>query len=547
MGGRLVAAWAVISLAVLASCQGPSGGRTGGEPAVMDNGKTRDSDVSLTIYSSADPRGFDPAIFQGSTGSLFGQGYTDYNNSREGAFPGFAVVQDRRMLALKSGENTVQMTDVAAAIDPTTVGFVSETAPDTTTVLEQNFKFDVVSSGKLLDKYRGRPISITLGSRASGETRSVEGKLLSVDVGAIVLETADRQHPIQIINLGDQVSAIQLTDLPAGLLVKPTLELKVVAEKAGNHQTRITYQTDNVTWRADYRLVLSADEKTGDLGAWVTLVNQSGASYPQARLKLIAGDVRRFVPQSSSGAGGLFGGAGGAAATGTGFVEKEFFEYHLYTLERRTDVPDNASKQVDLFAPRRGVAVVKTLVYDRLGHTSNWSDIDVVRGNPGLFGDSDHSAVFNSKVDIYLALKNSKESGLGIPLPAGRVRVYKADPADGTPEFLGEDAIDHTPKDEEVFVRIGEAFDVVGETTLQKEEKRDGRWWPRTQTFETSIRNHKGTACHVMIRDHFVFGPGKVSESTDKVEVHDAKTFAIPVDVPANGSKKVVYTVQYAP
>ncbi|HEY8666103.1 MAG TPA: DUF4139 domain-containing protein [Tepidisphaeraceae bacterium] len=364
---------------------------------------------------------------------------------------------------------------------------------------------------------------------------AITGKLLSFDPANIV--PAEEDGSVEVLPRGD-ISSLQLAKLPGGLLTKPTLVWKVMADQAGEHRAQVSYQTDNLTWRADYSAVIAADERAVDLSAWVSIVNESGASYPDAKLKLVAGDVQRVkkpemrqeVSDSS-----LF--ANDKEKKATGFVEKSFFEYHLYTLGRTTSLPDRSTKQVELFTPRTDVPVTKTYVY--YGSLIDLGDGDNIYQDPSLGTQS------NKKVDVYLTLKNSEANHLGIPLPAGRLRAYKIDPADGHKEFIGEDVIRHTPKDEEVLIRLGSAFDIVGERR-QTAFHVDDNGHSMTETFEITLRNHKPQAVKVLVKENLFRAVNwEITECGEKWEKQDHRTIHIPLEVPADGEKKLSYTVKY--
>ncbi len=480
---------------------------------------------SVTVYSSADPAGFDPQQF-------IAQQRQGYNPGYAWQVPGFGVVKELRRIRLEAGVNELRFTDVAEFIDPTTVSFTDLTAPQATTVLEQNFQFDLVSHQKLLEKYLDREITVVVPS--GDKTETVTGKLLAAQP-LIVLQTAEG---VRVISGNHQ--QIKLGALPDGLITRPTLVWKVDAQQAGEHQIRTTYQTNGITWRSDYNLVLNAAENAADLSAWVTLMNLSGAAYPNARLKLIAGDVQRIQPPAPMGMRGMarareLDAVGGAA----GFEEKSFFEYHLYTLPRRTDIAANTTQQITLFPTARDVKVEKLLVYYGLPDAARWwftADPQIDRN----FGNQS-----NPKVDVYIRFKNDQASNLGMPLPKGKVRVYKADDADGTLEFIGEDLIDHTPKDEKVLIKIGQSFDVVGERTQTDFTLDTGRK-TMTESFRIQVRNHKEAAQKVVIKENlFRWLNWAITQSSDKFEKVDARTIHFEVDVPASGEKTVTYTAKY--
>lgn len=490
---------------------------------------------SLTVYSTADPATFDPQEFQGNA-----------RDNPNQPIPGFGVVREVRKLALARGDNQIKFTDVASAIDPTTVAFKSLTAPDATAVLEQNYEFDLVSPDKLLEKYLGKNVIINrkqdpLPGDRTRMPETIEAKLLAFTPDQLVLETNNKQLPVQLIPRNADITEIKLFDLKTGLITKPTLVWKLNTDRAGDHDVMVSYQTDNITWRADYSVSINNNETAADLSAWVTLVNQSGAAYPNAKLKLVAGDVQRLKPERAVYRNaGAFGGGGGAA--NTGFQEKSFFEYHMYTLGRPTSIPNNSTKQIELFPSKSNLPLTKTFVY--YGAPS-----PILYGQPVL--DRDVRGQSNKKVDVYLQLKNTEKNGLGIPLPAGRVRAYKRDAANnaddpaGLLEFLGEDKVDHTPKDEDVLIRIGSAFDIVGEHK-QTDFTSDQNGHVITESFEIKLRNHKTAPVTVLVKENlFRWSTWEITAISDKYTKHDSRTIHIPVDLQAGGEKTITYTVKY--
>jgi hypothetical protein len=484
----------------------------------------------LTVYSSADPAQFNP------------QDYTEAGVSNiPPSLPGYAVVREIRKIDLSAGENIVKFSDVAAGIDPTTVSFKSLTAPDSTAVLEQNYEFDLVSPDKLLKKYLDHDVIVNrrVGSQEKGaaEVESTEGTLLSYDGQQLILQTANRQLPVEIIPR-DTVSEVKLFDLQTGLITKPTLVWKIAADKAGTHDAQVTYQTSRITWRADYNLVVNKDETAADIGAWVSLINQTGASYPDAKLKLVAGDVQRLVPPQPMYHRLQMAPQSGAMAPQ--FQEKPLFEYHMYTLDRPTSLNNNSTKQIELFPTKSGIPVTKTFVYYGLPQDQRYSFA------PEPQVDRDLGQQSNHKVDTYLLFQNDQKSGLGIPLPAGRVRAYKNDEADGLAEFIGEDVIQHTPKDEQVMVRLGSAFDIVGDRKQADfKDHINDRWL--SESFEIRLRNHKKEPVHVLVKENlYRWTNWEIIKSSDKFDKIDSRTIEFPVDVPVDGEKTVTYTVKYS-
>ncbi|HSD75744.1 MAG TPA: hypothetical protein VLB75_13325, partial [Steroidobacteraceae bacterium] len=326
-------------------------------------------DTSLTIYSSARPGGVPPELYRPIQGMGIPNGL---------GVPGYALVRHERPVNLASGRSTVRFTDVAALIDPTTVQFVSLTEPETR-VLEQNFQFDLVSTQKLLLKFIDKPL--TLERIVGDEIKTLSGTLLSAADGLVLRGTDGQIYAVR------DYSNIRFPELPGGLITRPTLEWDVMAKRGGEHRTRVAYQTGGLTWWSDYNLTFSegSDANSGflDVGAWVSIINQSGASYPNARLKLIAGDVHRAEPPATRMLNKGAMEAMAAADSVAGFDEKAFFEFHLYTLGRRTTLPDNSTKQIELFDAARRVPTRKTLVYYGQGPIGYWYSDPVTDRNYG--------------------------------------------------------------------------------------------------------------------------------------------------------------------
>lgn len=488
---------------------------------------TGDDGPSVTVYSSADPGGFDPTQF-------VAQQRQGFDPNAAWQVPGYGVVKEIRKVTLVAGRNDLPFADVAEFIDPTTVSFTDLTDPTGTAVLEQNFQFDLVSPSKLLEKYLGREISHeTL--KDGVVVGNVKGKVLSVNQGQVVLQTADGLRFLSATDPG-----LRLPALPEGLISKPTLLWRLSAAKPGEHRVRTTYQTAGMTWRADYNVVLNGTDTQADIGAWVTLMNLSGASYRGAKLKLVAGDVQKIRPEptwetqmdAKPGRAKTLGESGG-------FEEKSFFEYHLYTLPRRTDVLQNTTQQITLFPAATGVNVEKVLVYYGLSDAAGW----------GFFGepqtDRDFGQQGNAKLDVYLRFKNAKENHLGIPMPKGKVRVYKQDDADGTLEFIGEDLIDHTPRDEKILVKLGQAFDVVGERT-QTDFKIDTSRKTMQESFKIQLRNHKPEPVKVVVKENlYRWTNWEITAKSDEFTAVDARTIHFDATVPPDGEKTLTYTVRY--
>jgi hypothetical protein len=444
--------------------------------------------------------------------------------------PGYAVVRHERPMELRTGRNGIKFSDVAAQIDPTTVSFASLTDPNGTRVVEQNFQFDLISTEKLLERFLDQRISVerVIGDRIE----TLEGTLLSTR-GGITLREADgsvRTLPYH--------SGVRLPQIPGGLITRPTLVWDVAAKQAGTHKTRVGYETAGIGWWADYNLTLSeAGACKLDLNAWVSILNQSGASYSDARIKLIAGDVHRAPEGKPASLAAMAKAADEMRQEADTFAEKQFFEYHLYSLGRRTTLPDNSTKQIELFPSAKNVSCEKKLVY--------YGQAGLYYGYGSVLTDRNLGFASNPKVDIYLRFKNSEDNGLGVPLPAGRMRVSKLDQDDGSLEFIGEDRIDHTPRNETLQLSMGSAFDVVG-SRRQVDFKIDSNRNMMSEEIEVKLRNSKEVPVQVIVKENlYRWTNWKITQANQPWEKQDARTIHFPVEVPANGETIVRYSVKY--
>ena len=476
---------------------------------------------SVTIYSSAQPGAVSPELYR-------------YGGQQGYQVPGYAVVRHERPIELKAGRNDVRFTDVAGLIDPTTVSFESLTDPKGTRVVEQNFQFDLVSTDKLLRKFIDR--DITVEQTRGDKLDSFTGTLLSTSGGLVLRE------PDGSVRVVSHNSGITLPSLPGGLITRPTLVWDVITKKPGKHTARVAYQTTGITWWADYNLTYSegadANSCSLNVSAWVSILNQSGASYPDAKIKLIAGDVHRAPPAAAPSARVMMKAMAEEAKDEAGFQEKTFFEYHLYTLGRASSLPDNSTKQIELFPAVTAVPCEKTLVYyGQQGFNYGFG--------PNPYTDRNLGVTSNKKVDTYLSFKNTQDNGMGIPMPSGRVRVSKLDSADGSLEFIGEDRIDHTPKNETVLLKLGSAFDVVGERR-QVDFKIDTSRNTITEEIEIKIRNRKQEPVKVIVKENlYRWTNWKIVATTQPYEKQDARTVHFPVTVPSDQEVVVRYTVRY--
>jgi len=440
----------------------------------------------------------------------------------------FALVKDRRNIDLKEGQSTVRFRDVAATIDATSVHFKSLTDPEGTAILEQNYEFDLVSADKLLTKYIDQQVSVL-----TKDGRLYEGKLLSYDAGQIVLQ--DRDGALNMVQRGENVKGIKFSSLPEGLLTKPTLVWLVNAAKGGQHLAKLSYIARSVNWKADYTAVSNADDTKVDLSGWVTITNNSGTTYPDAKIKLMAGQAvaRRDVYGWGV---DYFKQVSLLPPTTERGPEKgkAFGEYYMYTLPDASTVNNAQVKQIELINAA-GVTAKKLYIYD--GAQINWYPYQ--RSEDRFFGTQ-----ANKKVNVLIEVENRKDRGLGITLPAGKVRVYKRDDADKSLEFIGEDQIAHTARDEKIVLYVGDAFDIVGERKQTDWRKPADR--VIEEAFEIKVRNHKDQPVSVKVLEKlYRWNEWQIIEKNADFTKLDSRTITFDVDVPKDGEKVITYRVRY--
>ncbi|MGD8398030.1 MAG: DUF4139 domain-containing protein [Anaerolineae bacterium] len=436
-----------------------------------------------------------------------------------------ALVKDHRSMTLEEGLNEVRFVDVAALIDPTSVHFRSMTDPEGTVVLEQNYEYDVVGTAKLLQKYVDMEIAVV-----TQDGQEYVGTLLSGSED-VILQAADGQ--VTVLKL-EQIKEFAFPALPDGLITRPTLVWLLESAAGGSQEVEVTYLTNGVNWEANYIVVLGQDETSLDLDGWVTLDNRSGTAYEDATLKLIAGDIHRaptdgYAVEEEM----LYAEAPRAAAPQV--EERAFFEYHLYEVQRPVTVKNNQTKQIE-FVTATGVPAEKFFVYDgaQIGYRSTYSPVE----------DPSYGTASNTKVMVMVEFENGEEQGLGVPLPRGVLRVYQED-VDGSTLLIGEDAIDHTPRDEQVRLYVGDAFDIVGErvqTDFQADY--DDDWME--ESYRITLRNHKDEDVEVRVVEHlFRWSEWTILDATEDFEKLDSQTIEFRVPVEADGETEVTYTVRY--
>jgi hypothetical protein len=427
----------------------------------------------------------------------------------------FGLVRERRQVNLGKGKVELAFADVSAHIQPETVHITSLTRADALTVFEQNYRYDLLTPEKLLEKYVGKSVKVVRYNEKLGTDEAKDAEVLAVEGGTVLRID------------GEVVTGFPgryvFPNVPANLLAKPTL-VWLLGSEIEEQRVEVSYLTANLTWRADYVLVLDAEDKLGSLTGWVTLTNGTGTSFPNAELKLVAGDVNRVVPPPPPMPVMEMESMAAPSAAPSPFRQESLFEYHLYTLGRPTDLLDKETKQVSLLEAH-GVHVQKKLVF---------------RGQEYWYRSRQGEVSKNQKVSVLVTLKNSEKEGLGMPLPKGTLRVHKADKS-GAQQFVGEDSIDHTPRDEEVEVKLGEAFDVVADRK-QTEWRTLGNCVSES-SWEIALRNHKDSAEKVEVVEP-ANGDWEVVHSSHPSKKKDSTTFEFHVDVPARGETKITYRVR---
>jgi len=433
-------------------------------------------------------------------GNLFAISVTIYNND-------LALIKDKKEVTLKKGIQKIEIDNVATNIDPTSVLPKFSHSSDKIKINEQNFDYDLVNTNKLLQQYIGKDIEIEKESSGS-KKEVISGTLLAVN-GGMVLQTKDKI----ILNPQGEVS---LPKLPEGLRLKPTLSWVIDSRFEGDNNLEFTYQTSGISWVSDYIVVLADNDSSLDMTGWVTINNYSGATYNDAKLKLVAGDVNivREQPRRLYAAKNVMAvSAEQMMDEAGGFEERGLFEYHIYDLSRQTTVKNNEKKQIQLMTAQK-VPAKKKYVYN-------------------AYTDA-------GKVFTYLSFKNDKKSNLGIALPKGKVRVYKND-AEAL-EFIGEDKIDHTPENKDMDLKLGKVFDVAV-TRTQKEYKRLSST-SHQETYVIEFTNSKKEDMEIEVEENLGVS-WKITESSEKYTKKNSNVIVFKIKVPAGKTYKVSYTVKY--
>ncbi|TFG36707.1 MAG: DUF4139 domain-containing protein [Nitrospirales bacterium] len=425
------------------------------------------------------------------------------------------LVKDQRQIRLQKGEGEVRFMDVASQISPASVHIKSIIDSGSLLVLEQNYEYDLLNPQKLLDKYVGKDVKLYYENPYTEREEVVTATLLSNNGGPIFKIGNDITfgHPGRIIFPG----------VPENLISKPTLVWLLDNSLSSAQKIEASYLTNGINWRADYVLTLNDKDDMADLSGWVTIDNKSGTTYQNAKLKLVAGDVNR-VRDEYEYRDKMLRVAEAAAKAAPQFKEEEFFEYHIYTLQRPSTIKDNQTKQISLITAG-DIPVKKELVY---------------YGAKYYYYSQYGEAVSNQKIGVFVEIENKKEHNLGIPLPKGIVRVYKHD-SEGSLQFVGEDRIDHAPKDEKVRVKLGDAFDVVGSRKQTEWKKIASDTYEAA--FELSLRNHKEEDVTVKVIEP-IPGDWTMLSSSHEYTKTEAFTAEFAISVPKDKEVKLTYRVR---
>jgi len=412
------------------------------------------------------------------------------------------VIHETRTLSFEEGTGQVSFIDVPSQIDATSVGFELVDANKSVDILEQNYAYDLVSPDKIYSKYIDKDIQLF-----DKEGNIFRGTLLSYSGGAFVIKGNNGE--ITIIR-ADKVVHTDFPELPGGLITRPTLFWLYSSDFSGDADCKVSYQTGGISWNAEYVGILSDDESGLNLSGWASINNTSGATYKDATLKLVAGDIHRMPERRMQRPDAL---SETVRMSAKGFQEKDFFEYHLYTLPRKSTIANNETKQISIFEPAT-TPVEKEFLYEPQKNAT--------------------------KVRVVVQFENSDKAGLGMPLPEGRVRVFKADD-DGSMILLGEDGIDHTAEDEEIKLTVGYAFDIAAEEKVVDYQRLSNK--VTQHKYEIELRNHKESDVTITVKKN-LYGDWNMIESSHKYEKEDATTVEFTVPVKAKETVKINFTVQ---
>ena len=452
----------------------------------------------------------------------------------------FGVVRDTVSLDLKSGLSDVSYSGVTAQLEPESVILRDPSGEVALSVVEQSYRGDPVDQQRLLQMFEGETIDFY--KTLDGKEVILKGKIIR----APSLVTTKNQYGNQrqkVLEPIIEVDGQLLTQLPGiplfpslgdDSVLQPTLSWKLFADRKATVDAQLSYLTNGMSWKADYNLVLPEKGDEVTLTGWVSIENNTGKTFEDAKIKLIAGDVNKVEPRPQArGAVMEMAMADSFMAKAPQVEEKKFDEFHMYTLPLPTTLRDSETKQVE-FVRAENVQTKKLYVYEGFS----------ARHYSGLNQNQNYGQNSQPDVAIYRELENEEDNGLGVPLPAGRMRFYRMDD-DGQLEFTGENTIDHTPKNETIRVYLGNAFDLVGERTRTNFTKH--KVWDQIQeTFEIEIRNRSEETVTVNVVEHlYRWSNWKIQKPSHEFEKTDAQTVEFPLTVKPDGTQTVTYTVEY--
>ncbi len=452
----------------------------------------------------------------------------------------FAVVRQDLPLDLKSGENQVNVNDITMHLEPDSVILRDPTGKHAVHVLEQNYRADPISEPLLLSLYEGKTLDIRSGYTPH-DYFAMNRYGQQYDQGQMAAAAA---QPIIEVNGQLRFSLPGTPVFPSlrdDTILKPRLEWLLATDEAGKFPAEFSYVTGGMSWQADYNIVAPEKGDLVDIVGWVTMDNQTGKTFENARIKLMAGDVNKIQPgMNGRNISEMVMVTAGAAMVGPPVTEKTFDEYHLYTLERSTTLRDRETKQVE-FIRAPGVGTKQIYIYDGVKIDANryngW-DWDNIRN------DHSYGTESNPKIWVMREFINSEANHLGMPLPKGRVRFYRRND-DGQIEFTGENVIDHTPRDETVRIYTGNAFDLTGERTRTNYNVDDGKR-TATESFEIKVRNHKKEPVDVRVVEHLYRAlTWDIAFTSAKHKKTDSHTIEFPVTIAADGEETINYTAHY--
>jgi hypothetical protein len=449
----------------------------------------------------------------------------------------FAVVRDTVPLALKAGVTEAHFSGVTAQVEPDSVILRDPSGARALQILEQNYRNDPVTQPFLLSLNEGKTIDFERTTQNGGaETRGIiHGKI--VRSGYAPQGNPAGSEPIIEVDGKLRFTLPGLPLFPSlgdDTILKPTLSWLIQSDQPGNLDAEVAYVTGGLSWHADYNLVSPENGNTVDLVGWVTMQNNSGKTFQNAKIKLMAGDVNKIQPRGAVMAKAMaFDGRAMAPAV----TEKAFDEYHLYTLERRSTLRDQQTEQVE-FARGAGIFAPSVYVYDG-------AQFNYFRGGGSVVNDTEFGVQSDTKVRVMREFVNAATNHLGLALPKGRIRFYRRD-ADGQVEFTGEDSIDHTPRDENVRVITGNAFDLVGERKRTTYNPHMREKWIE-EAFEIKLRNHKKEPVEIRVREHLNRWSGwQITEKSQDFTKIDSQTIEFHVPVQPDQEQTVTYTVHYS-